>query len=98
MGLFKPIVVPVLVALLLTVLLRPISQFMVRKGRLPNTLATAITVLGLIAVVAERLAGAGRGTVTAVGARRGRAAAGCGETRRGVAGGTARPTIERRRQ
>src|SRR5690625_3333194 len=87
MGLFKTIVVPVLVALLLTVLLRPISQFMVRKGRLPNTLATAITVLGLIAVVAGLLAVAGREIVTGVGELWGKAQAGFEETLRWLAEG-----------
>src|SRR5690625_4005062 len=67
MGTFKTIVVPVLVAMLLTVLLRPVSQFMVRKLKIPNTLATAVTVLGLIAVVAGLLSVAGREIFDGVG-------------------------------
>src|SRR5690625_7605795 len=51
MGLFKTIVVPVLVALLFTVLLRPFFRFMVAKGILHNPLAHAITVLGFLAGV-----------------------------------------------
>lgn len=87
MSTFKTIVVPVLVAMLLTVLLRPISQFMVRKLKIPNTLATAVTVLGLIAVVAGLLSVAGREIVTGVGELWDKAQAGFEELLRWMAEG-----------
>jgi len=87
MGTFKTIVVPVLVAMLLTVLLRPISQFMVRKLKIPNSLATAVTVLGLIAVVAGLLSVAGREIVTGVGELWDKAQAGFEELLRWMAEG-----------
>ncbi|HLS04306.1 MAG TPA: AI-2E family transporter [Actinomycetales bacterium] len=67
MGYFKTLVVPVLVAVLLTVLLRPIAQFLIQKLRFPNTLAAAVTVLGLLAAISGLLAVAGREIVTGVG-------------------------------
>lgn len=87
MGIFKTIVVPVLVAMLLAVLLRPVSHFFVRRLRFPNTLAAAVTVLGLIAVVAGLLALAGREIVTGVGQLWGKAQAGFEELLRWLADG-----------
>jgi len=87
MGIFKTIVVPVLVAVLLTVLLRPVSHFFHRKLKFPNTLAAAVTVLGLIAVVAGLLALAGREIITGFGQLWGKAQAGFEEMLRWLADG-----------
>src|SRR5690625_860996 len=87
MGFFKTIVVPVLVAVLLTVLLRPIAKFMIKKLRFPNTLATAVTVLGLLAVISGLLAVAGREIVTGVGELWDKAQAGFEEALRWLADG-----------
>ncbi|NTW41437.1 MAG: AI-2E family transporter, partial [Cellulomonadaceae bacterium] len=56
----KVIWVPVAIALLLTVLLRPVVEVLVRRARLPRIAAAAAAVLGLIAVVGGLVAVAGR--------------------------------------
>lgn len=53
------IVVPVLVALLLTVLLAKPTDFLVNRLRFPRTLATTVTVLGTLIVVVGALSAAG---------------------------------------
>jgi predicted PurR-regulated permease PerM len=57
---FKVIVVPVALALLLTVLLLPVVTWLQRVVRLPRVAAVAVTVLGLLAVVGGLLVLAGR--------------------------------------
>lgn len=87
MGMFKTIVVPILVAALLTVILRPVSLFLSRKLRFPNVLAAAVTVLGLIAVVTGLLVVAGREIITGVGELWEKAQAGFEELLRWLADG-----------
>lgn len=67
MGAFKTIVVPVLVAMLLAVLLRPFSNFMRKYLKFPPAIAALVTVLGLVAVVSGLLTVAGREISTGVG-------------------------------
>src|SRR5690625_2967200 len=67
MGAFKTIAVPVLVAMLLPVLLRPFSNSMRKYLKFPPAIAALVTVLGLVAVVSGLLTVAGREISTGVG-------------------------------
>lgn len=64
---FRVIVVAVAVALLLTVLLSPLSSFLQRRARFGRTLASITSVLGLVAVVAGLVALAGRSIANGIG-------------------------------
>lgn len=59
----KVVVVPIAVALLLTVLLAPFVGWLQRRTRLPRVAATAISLVGLVALVAGLLTLAGRSIV-----------------------------------
>ncbi|WP_201308952.1 AI-2E family transporter [Puerhibacterium puerhi] len=59
LAVLKTIVVPVAVALLLTVLLRPLRVGLERRLRFPRGLATGVSVVGLIVVVTALVALAG---------------------------------------
>lgn len=63
----KVLWVPVVLALLLTVLLRPLVTLLVERARFPRALASALTVLGLLVVVAGLLTVAGREIVQGFG-------------------------------
>jgi putative heme transporter len=58
-GELKTIVVPVAVALLLTVLLAPVVRFLAVRARLPRIVAVAITVVATLLVVAGLVVAAG---------------------------------------
>lgn len=64
----KVLWVPVVLALLLTVLLRPVVTLLVQRLRFPRALASALTVLGLLVVVSGLLTVAGREIVQGFGA------------------------------
>ncbi|MDO8106843.1 AI-2E family transporter [Isoptericola sp. b441] len=66
MGVGKVIWVPVVIALLLTVLLQPLVTWLVEHARMWRGAAAAVAVLGLIAVVAGLLTLAGRQIATGV--------------------------------
>jgi predicted PurR-regulated permease PerM len=63
LGALKTIVVPVAVAVLLTVLLTPARRFLERRLRLGRGLATVLTVIGFILLVAALITLAGRSIV-----------------------------------
>lgn len=75
----KVIWVPVVVALLLTVLLTPFVELLQRRLRFGRGLASGVAVLGLLAVVAGLLTVAGREIVQGFGQLWGQAAAGVDE-------------------
>lgn len=72
----KVIWVPVVIALLLTVLLHPVADWLVRTARMPRILAAAICVIGLITVVGGLLTLVGRQLVMGFGELYGQAQAG----------------------
>lgn len=67
MAVGKVIWVPVVVALLLTVLLRPVVEVLVDRLRMPRSAASAVTVVGLLVVVGGLLTLAGREIVQGFG-------------------------------
>jgi predicted PurR-regulated permease PerM len=67
LSLGKVIWVPVVIALLLTVLLNPVAEWLVRVARLPRVLAAALCVLGLVGVVGGLLTLVGRQLVMGFG-------------------------------
>lgn len=75
----KVLWVPVVVALLLTVLLTPVVDALVGRARLPRGVAVAIAVVGLIALVAGLLTIAGRQIALGFGELWAQAAAGLEE-------------------
>ncbi|EYR63383.1 permease, partial [Actinotalea ferrariae CF5-4] len=56
----KVIWVPVVIALLLTVLLHPVAEWLVRTARVPRVLAAAVCVVGLVGLVGGLLTVVGR--------------------------------------
>jgi putative heme transporter len=72
----KVIWVPVVIALLLTVLLHPVADWLVRTARMPRILAAAICVIGLVAAVGGLLTLVGRQLVMGFGELYGQAQAG----------------------
>src|SRR5690606_11043268 len=60
---FKTVVVAFVVAILLAVLLDPVSAWLRKRLRLPRTLAATVTLLGTLAVVVGLLTMAGRSVV-----------------------------------
>jgi len=63
----KVVVIPVAIALLLAVLLGPVVTFLHRRARLPRVAAVAVTVVGLVALVAGLLTVAGTSLVHGIG-------------------------------
>ncbi|WP_225755391.1 AI-2E family transporter [Actinotalea sp. Marseille-Q4924] len=63
----KVIWVPVAIALLLTVLLNPLAEWLVRWARMPRVLAAALCVVGLLVVVGSLLTLVGRQLVMGFG-------------------------------
>ncbi|HQY34187.1 AI-2E family transporter [Actinotalea sp.] len=63
LGYSKVIWVPVVVALLLTVLLRPVVALLVERARMGRGLASAVTVVGLLLVLSGLFAATGRALV-----------------------------------
>ncbi|QAY68963.1 AI-2E family transporter [Xylanimonas protaetiae] len=87
LGQLKTIIVPVAVALLLTVLLRPFRDGLERWFRLPRGLATAASVVGLVAFVAALVSLAGRQIVAGFTELADQAVAGFDEVREWLAQG-----------
>ncbi|HEY3436432.1 MAG TPA: AI-2E family transporter [Actinotalea sp.] len=83
----KVLWVPVVLALLLTVLLSPVTAFFQRRLHLGRGLASALTVVGLIAVVAGLLTLAGRQIVHGMGDLWAQASAGLDELGANLASG-----------
>jgi predicted PurR-regulated permease PerM len=75
----KVLWVPVVVALLLTVLLSPVVDLLERRAHLPRGVASAVAVVGLLALVAGLLTVAGAQIVTGFGDLWDQASAGFGE-------------------
>jgi predicted PurR-regulated permease PerM len=73
---FKVLVVAVAVAVLLSVLLAPVATWLHRRARLPHGLASAVAVLGMLAVVGGIIALAGNSIVNGFGELRDEALAG----------------------
>ncbi|MBC7292094.1 MAG: AI-2E family transporter, partial [Actinotalea sp.] len=69
----KVIWVPVVIALLLTVLLNPVTDWLVRVARMPRVLAAALCVIGLVLVVVGLLTLVGRQLVMGFGELAGQA-------------------------
>jgi predicted PurR-regulated permease PerM len=86
-GQLKTIVVPVAVALLLSVLLRPVRDGLERWLRFPRGLATATSVVGLVAVVVALVSLAGRQIVTGFADLADQAVAGFNEVREWLSSG-----------
>ncbi|GAB2453945.1 AI-2E family transporter [Xylanimonas ulmi] len=83
----QTIVVPVAVALLVAVLLRPFRDGLERRARLPRGLATAVSVVGLLALVAALVSLAGRQIVAGFSDLADQAVAGVNEVREWLAHG-----------
>ncbi len=81
------IVVPVAIALLLTVLLAPVVEVLVRRLRLPRAAASALALLGLVAVVAGLLTVAGGSVARGIGDLWNQALAGIDQVTRWLATG-----------
>ena len=75
----KVLWVPVVLALLLTVLLGPVVDALVRRVRLPRGVSSGVAVLGLLAVVSGLLTVAGREIVQGIGDLWSRASSGIDE-------------------
>ncbi len=86
LGTLKTIVVPVAVALLLTILLTPLRATLQRAG-LPRGLAVAVSIVGLIAFVSALVTLAGRSLVAGFTDLREQAVAGFGELVRWLSDG-----------
>lgn len=86
LGALKTIVVPVAVALLLTILLTPFRATLQRAG-LPRGLAVAVSIVGLIALVSALVTLAGRSLVAGFTDLREQAVAGLGELVRWLSDG-----------
>ena len=63
----KVVVVPVAVAVLLAVLLSPVASWLHRRARLPRGAAVAVTLVGLVVLVAGLLTLAGRSIAKGIG-------------------------------
>lgn len=87
MGQLKTIIVPVAVALLLSVLLRPVRDGLERRARFPRGLATAVSVVGLVVVVGALISLAGQQIVAGFAELADQAVAGFNEVRNWLAEG-----------
>ncbi|WP_425956241.1 AI-2E family transporter [Xylanimonas sp. McL0601] len=83
----KTIVVPVALAVLLAVLLRPLRDVLERRLRFPRGLATAVSIVGFIALVVALVSLAGRQIVARFSDLADQAAAGFNEVRDWLANG-----------
>nr|WP_297425494.1 AI-2E family transporter [uncultured Actinotalea sp.] len=79
LSLGKVIWVPVVIALLLTVLLQPVADWLVRVARVPRALAAAVCVLGLVGAVGGLLTLVGRQLAMGIGELYGQAQQGFSE-------------------